>query len=85
MLKLSLIGAVLIAITVAIHGVGTTMLVRHLTSRFLDEHGLPDGNLYKMEGGTGTLNNQGSLLMTIADLSAEAERPLKIEPDHAVP
>ncbi len=27
--------------------------------QFLKEHGLPDGNLYKMEGGTGTLNNQG--------------------------
>jgi hypothetical protein len=25
--------------------------------RFLDEHGLPDGNFYKMEGGTGELNN----------------------------
>ena len=25
----------------------------------LDEHDLPDGNLYKMEGGTGTSNNQG--------------------------
>lgn len=36
---LSLIGAVLIAITVAIHGVGTTMLVRHLSWRFLDESG----------------------------------------------
>ena len=39
MLILSLIGAVLIAITVAIHGVGTTMLVRHLSRRFLDESG----------------------------------------------
>ncbi len=27
--------------------------------QFLKEHGLPDGNLYKMEGGTGELNNQG--------------------------
>ena len=29
--------------------------------RFLDEHGLPDGNLYKMEDGTGELNNLGPL------------------------
>ena len=28
--------------------------------RFLDQHKLPDGNLYKMEGGSGELNNQGS-------------------------
>ena len=36
---LSLIGAVLIAITVTIHGVGTTLLVRHLSRRFLDRGG----------------------------------------------
>ncbi len=29
--------------------------------RFLDEHDLPDGNFYKMEGGTGELNNLGPL------------------------
>jgi hypothetical protein len=29
--------------------------------RFLDEHGLPDGNFYKMENGTGELNNLGPL------------------------
>lgn len=29
--------------------------------RFLDEHQMPDGNLYKMEGGTGELNNLGRL------------------------
>lgn len=39
MLKLSLIGAALIAITVVVHGVGTTVLVRHLASRFLDGTG----------------------------------------------
>lgn len=39
MLMLSLIGALLIAITVVIHGVGTTLLVRHLLSRFLDQSG----------------------------------------------
>jgi hypothetical protein len=30
-----------------------------MDGRFLDEHGLPDGNLYKMEGGGGELNNLG--------------------------
>jgi len=36
---LSLIGAFLIAITVIIHGVGTTFLVRYLAQRFLDARG----------------------------------------------
>ena len=39
MLKLSLIGAVLVAITVVIHALGTTYLVRYLAGRFLDESG----------------------------------------------
>ncbi len=37
---------------------GLYLTIEQLDGRFLDEHGLPDGNLYKMEGG-GTLNNQG--------------------------
>ncbi len=39
MLKLSIIGAVLVAITVVIHALGTTYLVRYLAGRFLDESG----------------------------------------------
>jgi len=39
MLKLSLIGAILIAITVSIHAVGTTYLVKYLTRTFLDQEG----------------------------------------------
>lgn len=39
MLKLSLIGAGLIALTVIIHALGTTALVRYLATRFLDEDG----------------------------------------------
>ena len=39
MLKLSLIGAGLVAITVVIHALGTTILVRQLAERFLDEDG----------------------------------------------
>jgi hypothetical protein len=37
---------------------GLYLAVEQVDGRFLDQHGLPDGNLYKMEGG-GTLNNQG--------------------------
>mgnify|MGYP001812962613 FL=1 len=39
MLKLSLIGTILVAITVMIHALGTTYLVRYLVGRFLDERG----------------------------------------------
>ena len=38
---------------------GLYMAIEQMDGRFLDEHGLADGNLYKMEGGTGELNNQG--------------------------
>src|SRR5678816_3442256 len=38
---------------------GMYLAVEQPDGNFLDEHGLPDGNLYKMEGGTGSLNNQG--------------------------
>ena len=39
MLKLSLIGAALVAITVAIHAFGTTGLVRYLSREYLDVEG----------------------------------------------
>jgi len=38
---------------------GLYLAVEQEDNRFLDEHDLPDGNLYKMEGGTGDLNNLG--------------------------
>ncbi len=38
---------------------GLYLVIEQLDGRFLDEHGLPDGNFYKMEGGTGELNNLG--------------------------
>ncbi|MDH7600174.1 MAG: lamin tail domain-containing protein, partial [Sedimentisphaerales bacterium] len=38
---------------------GLYLAVEQPDGRFLDQHNLPDGNLYKMEGGTGELNNQG--------------------------
>ena len=40
---------------------GTYLAIEQEDGRFLEEHGLPDGNLYKMEGGTGELNNMGPL------------------------
>lgn len=42
---------------------GLYLVVEQMDGRFLDEHHLPDGNLYKMEGG-GTLNNQGPRAVT---------------------
>ena len=39
MLKLALIGAVLVSITVAIHALGTAFLVRYLANTFLDRTG----------------------------------------------
>ncbi|MBN2473869.1 MAG: lamin tail domain-containing protein [Pirellulales bacterium] len=38
---------------------GLYMTIEQPDGHLLEEHGLPDGNFYKMEGGTGTLNNQG--------------------------
>ncbi|MEZ5305089.1 MAG: lamin tail domain-containing protein, partial [Verrucomicrobiales bacterium] len=38
---------------------GLYLAIEQMDGQFLDEHKLPDGNLYKMEGGTGELNNQG--------------------------
>src|SRR5688572_4802465 len=38
---------------------GLYLQVEQLDGEFLDEHDMPDGNLYKMEGGTGELNNLG--------------------------
>ena len=40
---------------------GLYLAVEQEDGRFLDEHDLPDGNLYKMEGGSGSLNNTGPL------------------------
>src|SRR4029079_13184286 len=39
---------------------GVYLAVEQEDGRFLDEHALPDGNFYKMEGGTGELNNIGA-------------------------
>ncbi|MCB1127086.1 MAG: CotH kinase family protein, partial [Verrucomicrobiae bacterium] len=38
---------------------GVYLSTEQPNGRFLDEHGLPDGNFYKMEGGSGELNNLG--------------------------
>ncbi len=38
---------------------GLYLVIEQMDGAFLDEHGLPDGNLYKVEGYNGSLNNQG--------------------------
>ena len=38
---------------------GLYLAIEQMDGQFLDDHGLPDGNLYKMENFTGELNNQG--------------------------
>ncbi|MCP4451482.1 MAG: hypothetical protein GY809_08475, partial [Planctomycetes bacterium] len=43
---------------------GLYMTIEQMDGRFLDEHNLPDGNLYKIEGGNGVLNNQGPTAVT---------------------
>ena len=43
---------------------GLYLAIEQMDGRFLDEHNLPDGNLYKMESGSGELNNQGPLAAT---------------------
>jgi hypothetical protein len=43
---------------------GLHMVIEQMDGRFLDEHGLPDGNLYKMEATYGELNNQGLTAVT---------------------
>ena len=37
MLRMSLIGAALVAITIVIHAIGSTMWVRHVTQRYADD------------------------------------------------
>ena len=38
---------------------GLYMTIEQMDGRFLNEHDLPDGNLYKMDGSNHELNNQG--------------------------
>ena len=38
---------------------GLYMTIEQMDGRFLDEHGLPDGNLYKMDNNNHETNNQG--------------------------
>jgi len=43
---------------------GLYMTLEQMDGRFLNEHNLPDGNLYKIEGNSGSLNNQGPTHVT---------------------
>ncbi len=38
---------------------GIYLTLEHPDGRYLDEHGLPDGTTYKVEGGAGDIKNQG--------------------------
>ena len=38
---------------------GLFLAIEQMDGQFLDEHGMPDGNLYKIEGHNGSSNNQG--------------------------
>ncbi|MCF7765698.1 MAG: lamin tail domain-containing protein [Verrucomicrobia bacterium] len=40
---------------------GVYLAIEELDGRFLEEHGMPDGNLYKMENGTGASGADGEL------------------------
>jgi hypothetical protein len=43
---------------------GLYMTIEQMDGRFLDEHNMPDGNLYKIEDYNGELNNQGPTAAT---------------------
>ena len=43
---------------------GMYLVIEQMDGRFLNEHDLPDGNLYKIEGHNGSLNNQGPTAVT---------------------
>jgi hypothetical protein len=43
---------------------GLYMTIEQMDGRFLEEHNLPDGNLYRMESGIVELNNQGPTAVT---------------------
>ncbi len=43
---------------------GLYMTIEQMDGRFLDEHNLPDGNLYKIDNYNGELNNQGPTAVT---------------------
>ena len=50
---------------------GLYMTIEQMDGRFLEEHNLPDGNLYKIENNSGSLNNQGPTQVTNgSDLNA---------------
>ena len=54
---------------------GLYMTLEQMDGRFLNEHNLPDGNLYKIENYSGSLNNQGPTQVTNgSDLSAFMSR-----------
>ncbi|MEC8691700.1 MAG: CotH kinase family protein, partial [Verrucomicrobiota bacterium] len=43
---------------------GLYLAIEQMDGQFLDQNGMPDGNLYKIEGHSGTSNNQGPTQVT---------------------
>lgn len=61
---------------------GLYLAIQEVDGQFLDTHGLPDGNLYRMEHGTGELNNQGpNAPADKSDLNAFLDGYLHGQPD----
>jgi hypothetical protein len=63
---------------------GLYLAIEQPDGKLLDEHGLPDGNLYKMENWTGELNHQGKGMPSdLSDLNAFMYAYTNTNPDNA--
>jgi len=60
---------------------GLYLAIEQMDGHFLDEHDLPDGNFYKMEGHNGELNNQGPTAVTDGSDLATFKRGYYNNPD----
>ena len=60
---------------------GLYLTLEQMDGRFLDEHNLPDGNLYKIDGHIGELNNQGLTAVTDGSDLAMFKQGYYYDPD----
>ncbi len=60
---------------------GLYLAIEQMDGHFLDEHDLPDGNLYKIESHNGELNNQGPTAVTDGSDLAAFKRSYYDNPD----
>ncbi|MCD6303643.1 MAG: lamin tail domain-containing protein, partial [Planctomycetes bacterium] len=63
---------------------GLYLVIEQVDGNFLDEHDLPDGNLYKIEHHNGTLNNQGPTAVTDKSDLAAFKQGYYYDPDPTV-